>query len=86
MFFEVLYIFSKYIWVFPFKDKKIITITKILDKCNCKLNKVWVDKGSKFFNRSMAWLLQKNNMTSVSKNMYIDKLNDIVDEYSYTVS
>ena len=45
-----------------------------------------MDKGSKFFNRSMAWLLQKNNMTSVSKNMYIDKLNDIVDEYSYTVS
>ena len=30
---------------------------KILDKSNCKSNKVWVDKGSKFYNTSMKpWL------------------------------
>ena len=86
---------------------------KFLDKCNRKLNKVWLDKGSKFFNISVTWLLQENKiemystynegksvvaerftrtwknkiykyMTSVLKNMYIVKLNDIVDEYSYT--
>ena len=39
------------------KDKKGITITnafqKILDESNCKPNKIWLDKCSKFYNRSM---------------------------------
>ena len=43
------------------KDKKGITITKafleILDDSERKPNKIWVDKGSKFCNRSMKlWL------------------------------
>ena len=44
----------------PLKDKKGITITnafqKILDESNWKPNRIWVDKGSKFHNRSMkSW-------------------------------
>ena len=54
-------IFSKYAWVIPLKHKKGITITnafqKILDECNRKPNKIWVDKGSKFYKRSMNSLL-----------------------------
>ena len=43
-----------------FKDKKGIMITnafqKILDQSNRKPNKIWVDKGSEFYNRSMkSW-------------------------------
>ena len=53
----VIDIFSKYTWVVPLKDKKGITITnafqKILDESNGKVKKIWVDKGSKFYNRSM---------------------------------
>ena len=53
----VIYIYSKYAWVIPLKDKKGIMITnafqKILDKSNRKPNKIWVDKGSEFYNRSM---------------------------------
>ena len=74
-----------------------------------KLNKIWVDKGSKFFNRSMKSWLEKNNidiyssqfegksvvterfirtlknniykyMTSISKNLHIDKLDGIVNK------
>ena len=49
-------IFSKYAWVVPLKDKKGVTITdafqKILDGCNRKQNKIWVDKSSKFYNNS----------------------------------
>ena len=41
----------------PLKDKKGITITnafqKILDESNWKPNRIWVDKGNKFYNRSM---------------------------------
>ena len=50
-------IYSKLAWVITLKDKKGITITnafqKILKESNLKPNKIWVDKGSKFYNRSM---------------------------------
>ena len=49
--------YSKHAWVIPLKDKKVITITnafqKILYESNRKPNKIWVDKGSEFYNRSM---------------------------------
>ena len=64
--FCVLDIFSKYAWVIPLKDKRGITITnafqKMLDESNWKPNKIWVDKGSKFYNRSMKSLLVKNDI------------------------
>ena len=52
----VIDIFSKYAWVVPLKDNKGVGIVdvfqKILDKSRCKPNKIWVDKGSKFYNNS----------------------------------
>ena len=51
----VIDIFSKYEWVVPLKDKKGITITvfqKILKQSNRKPNKIWLDKGSEFYNSS----------------------------------
>ena len=48
--------FSKYAWVIPLKDKKGISIVntfqKILKESNRKPNKIWVDKGSEFYNSS----------------------------------
>ena len=53
----VIDIYSKYACVIPLKDKKGITITnafqKILKESNRKPNKIWVDKGSEFYNKSM---------------------------------
>ena len=99
------------------KIEKGITITNVfrnfLDKSNHKPNKMWLDKGSEFYNRSMKSFLQNNNkemypthneekpvvaerfirtlknkiykyMTSISKNVYIDKLDDIVNKYNNT--
>ena len=113
----VIDIFSKYAWVVPLKDKKFISIAKafqsILKQSNRKPNKIWVDKGSKFYNAYSKKWLQDNDivmysthnegnsvvaerfirklkskiykyMTSISKNVYIDKLDDIVDEYDNT--
>ena len=34
---------------------------KILDKQNVNQKKIWVDKGSEFYNRSMKLWLEKNN-------------------------
>ena len=114
---SVIDIYSKYAWVIPLKDQKGITITnafqKILDELNHKPNKILVDKGSEFYNRSMKLWLGKNDieiysthnegkfvfaerfiktlkietykyMNSVSKNVYIDKLEDKVNKNNNT--
>ena len=92
------------------KDKKGIRFTnafkKFLNESSHKPNKVYLDKGSEFYNRSIKSFLQNNDiemywaldegksvtaerfirtlnnkiykyMASVSKNVYIDKLDDI---------
>ena len=66
----VIDIYSHYVWVIPLKDKRGVTITnafqKILDKSNRKPNKMWVDKGSEFYNRSMKLFLQNNDIEMYS--------------------
>ena len=104
-------------WVVPLKDKKGVSIVdafqKTLHHSKRKPNKIWVDKGSKFWNNSFKKWLKDNDIeiysihnegkyvvaerfirtlktkiykyiTSVSKNVYIDKLDDIVGEYNNT--
>ena len=61
----VIDIFSKYVWVTLVKDKKGITIKNAYQKkkkkkkwkeSNRKPNKIWVDKASKFYKRSVkSW-------------------------------
>ena len=52
----VIDIFSKYAWVVLLKDKKGISIVnalqKILKESDRRPNKIWVDKGSEFYNNS----------------------------------
>ena len=99
------------------KDKKSDSIVdafqKILKEFDRKPNKLWVDKGSEFYNNSFKKWLKDNDvemysihnegksvvaerfirtlknkiykyMTAISKNVYIDKLDDIVNEYNNT--
>ena len=113
----VIDIYSKYAWVVPLKDKKGVSIVNafqsFLKKSIRKPNKIWGDKGSEFYNRSMKSWLEKNDiemysthnegktvgaerfirtiknkiyihMTSISKNVCIDKLDDMVNEYNNT--
>ena len=113
----VIDVFSKYAWIVPLKDKKCVSVVNafqsIADDSKRKPNKIWVDKGSEFYNRSMKSWLQDNDivmysthkggksvvaerfirtlknkiykyMTSISKNVYIDKLDDIVKKYNNT--
>ena len=65
----VLDILSQHAWVGPLKDEKGVTIVNafqiILDNSNRKPNKLWVDKGSEFYNSSFKKGLQDNN-----KDMY----------------
>ena len=62
----VIDIFSKYTWVIPLKDKKGISIINafqiILKESNRKPNKIWVDKGSAFYNNSFKKWLKDNDI------------------------
>ena len=62
----VIDVFSKYAWVVPLKDKKGVSIVnafqKILDDSNRKPNKIWVDKGSKFYINSFKKQLKDNDI------------------------
>ena len=89
------------------------TFQSFFKKSNRKPNKIWVDKGGEFYNRSTKPWLEKNDiemysthneerfvvaerfiwtiknkiykhMTSISKNVYINKLDDKVNEYNNT--
>ena len=48
------------------KNKNSITITNAFQKCfdesNRKQDKIWLDKGSKFYNGSMMPLIEKNHI------------------------
>ena len=62
----VIDISSKYASVSPLKDKNGIIIInafqKILDESIRKPNNVWVDKGSKFYDKSVKSWLQDNDI------------------------
>ena len=64
------YIYSKYAWAIPLKDKKGTTITnafqKFLKESNPKPNKIWVDKGSEFYNKLMKLWLEKSHVEMYS--------------------
>ena len=59
-------ILSKYAWLIPLKDKKggttINAFQKNLKESNRKPNRIWVDKGSKFYTRLMKSSWQDNNI------------------------
>ena len=62
----VIDIFSKYAWVIPLKDKKDISIVNAFQKL--LLNKIWIDKGSEFYNNSFKKWLQDNDIEMYSMN------------------
>ena len=111
----VIDIYRKYAWAVPLKGKKGVSTVNafqsILKKFNRKPNKIWVDKGSEFYNSHFKKWLEDNSiemysthnegksvvakkfirtiknkiykyMTSISKNVYIDKLDDIVHKHN----
>ena len=56
----------------PLRDKKGITISnpfqKILNESKPKQSKIWVDKGSEVYNRSMKSSLQNDDIEMYSTN------------------
>ena len=58
-------LFSNYAWVIPMKDKKSASIvnafTKIMSEGR-KPNKIWVEQGSEFYNKSFTDFLKINNI------------------------
>ena len=105
-------IFNKCAWFVPLKDKKGTSIVNAFQKIiseGRKPNKIWVDQGSEFYNKSFKDFLKINNiemystynegksvvaerfirtlknkifkhMTVISKDVYFNVLDDIVDK------
>ena len=96
-----------------FNNFQFNAFQEILDESGRKPNKIWINKGNEFCNRSMKLWLQDNDikmysmhnegksivcerfirtlkneiykyMISVSKNVYIDRLGDIVNKCDNT--
>ena len=62
-------LFSKYAWVIPLKDKKGTSIVNAFQKIileGRKQNKIWVDQGSEFYNKSFEDFLKINNIEMYS--------------------
>ena len=62
-------LFSKYAWVVPLKDKRVISIVNAFQKIiseGRKPNKIWVDQGSEFYNKSFKDFLKINNIEMYS--------------------
>ena len=66
-------LFSKYAWVVPIKDKKGTSIVNAFKKIistelhsKRKTNKIWVDQGSEFYNKSFKDFMKINNIEMYS--------------------
>ena len=63
-------VFSKYVFVVPFKDKKGISIVnafnKIIKKSNRKPNKIWVDQEGEFYSNVFKKWLSDNDIVMYS--------------------
>ena len=62
-------LFSKYAWVVPLKDKRVISIVNAFQKIiseGRKPNKIWVDQGSEFYNNSFEGFLKINDIEMYS--------------------
>ena len=57
-------------WVKPLKDKKgetvLIAFIEIMNKSNCKPNRLWIDQGRESYNRLMQEQLDNNNLLMYS--------------------
>ena len=69
--------FSKFAWIIPIKDKKRNSIVNAFKKIisgkseaeskgRRKPNKIWVDQGSEFYNKSFKEFLKINNFEMYS--------------------
>ena len=65
----VINIHSKYTLVFSLKYKRGIAIINAFQKILDKSSKIFVDKGSKFYNRSMKLWLQDKDIELYSSQM-----------------
>ena len=89
----------KHAWVIRIKNKKGIKINnafqKVINESKLKPNKIWVDKVSEFYNRSMKSFLQSDGLemlsahnegTSVVAKRFIRTLKNKIYKYMTSIS
>lgn len=82
----VIDVFSIFGWIEPLKDKRGETVANAFDKIfksGRKLEMLWKDKGSAFYNRYVKYLLNKSNMKLYSTEN--EKKSSIVERWNRTI-
>jgi len=63
-------VFSKFAWAIPLKTKKAFEILKavkdVIKKSGREPEKIWVDKGSEFYNKDFKSWAEENSITIYS--------------------
>ena len=95
----VIDLFGKYVWVAPLKYKNGMTIINafqnVLNRSDCKPNKIWLVKGSEFHNSSFKkWLKEydieiystRNEGASVAAERFIRNLKNKIFKHMTSIS
>ena len=73
----VIDIFSKYGWLIPLKDKKGETVAKAFKSIfkERKPDKIWVDKGTEFYNKHVKGLIELYSTENEEKSSVVERWN-----------
>ena len=78
----VIDLFSKFVWIFPFKRKNgqevASTFSRILKER--RPGKMWVDKGREFYNNDVQKLVKLNSTENEEKSCVIERFNRTIKE------
>jgi hypothetical protein len=81
-------IYSRYVWVFPLKNKNGSTIKRAFESIGHLPNNLWTDQGGEFFNNDFEEYLKTHNVNlyythSDNKAVYIERFNRTLKEKLY---
>ena len=83
----VIDVFSKFAWSIPLKNKSALTVLNamksIVHKSHRKPQRIWVDKGSEFYNKNFKEWVKDNNMIMYST--YGESKSVIVERFQRTL-
>lgn len=81
----VIDLFSKYGWMIPLKDKSGAAVTKALKSIfkDRKPEKMWVDKGKEFYNKSVKELIPLYSTENEEKASVVERWNRTMKEKMY---
>ena len=78
----VIYIFSKFVWIVPFKRKTGQEVANAFSRIlkECRSSKMWVDRGREFYNKDVQKLVELYSTENEEKSCMIERFNRTIKE------